>query len=344
MNCKPEVVAFMKPVRPLRQANDWLEVLKRRATLLSSLLVERCPSHVIAPCVMDLYSRLDVRSILERPLDDDGRDTVDKFCFTGILADFDAVLAYVRAERTNTMLVALRAKSDTPDAVTEADLDRPTSLFRCTAADRDCTSGVMNSVTALIHRCERHLFYTIQSRGTSLTELQLMDPLERMRFVCAQVRVSGGQADIELDPRAIVRVEQFMTLLDVDPVEVTMAYLDELDPWFSCSCPYCTTPGNQGSHSTKSVTDWRHLVSRKHVSVVPRADLTLAQVSQHHYNATHELGVLDEDERALAIKERDACKSSLNPASASTVAVWACGHCLMSPLTANALEQHVRNT
>jgi hypothetical protein len=166
---KPRIVAFMEPIRLLRQADEWLKALKRRVKLLGDLLVELFPSDVIPPCVMDVYTRHDVRTILERPLDDEGQDTVDGPSFTDL--NFDVIQAHAKAERTNTMLGALQNKSDSPEAITEADLDRPTSLFRCTADSSVCSSGFMDSATALVHRCEPELFYLLQSSEFGRKEL-----------------------------------------------------------------------------------------------------------------------------------------------------------------------------
>jgi hypothetical protein len=337
-------MAFMEPIRPLRVADDWFTVLKRRATLLGDLLMKRCPPDVIAPCVMDLYTRPDIRTILEQPLGDHGQDTVDEATFMDVLPDMDVILPYVRAGRIASLLAALRAKSDTPDAITEADLDRPTSLFQCSAARHSgCTSGVMNCAMALVHRCEQQPWFMYREREFTFKDLQVTDHLERMRCVCTKAQVCGGRATFELHSEAIARAKELMALARIDPTEVTIAYLDKLDLWFSCSCRHCVPDSSQESHFTKSATDWRHLVSCYAALISLRAHPTFPQVSNHHYYQTDTLSILDENEKALAIEERDAFEPSLRLAPFSSVATWACARCDMSPLTTAALQQHLEN-
>jgi hypothetical protein len=272
---KPRIVAFMEPVRLLRQADEWLEVLKRRVKLLGDLLVELFLSDVIPPCVIDVYTRHDVRMILERPLDDERQDTVDGSSFTDL--NFDVIQAHAKAERINTMIAALRAKSDSPEAITEADLDRPTSLFRCTADSSDCSSAVMNSATALVHRCELESSHLLQSSEFGRKELELVNPLERMRYICTQVKVSGGRATTGLDRRAISRAEKVMTLAGIDLFEGTVAQLDDHDPWVWSPCPYLKSTSSscrRSHHGSESVFDWRHLVSHEHVRIAQKTDIT----------------------------------------------------------------------
>jgi hypothetical protein len=266
-------MGFLATVRPMRKADEWLKVLKDRATLLSGLLVRHCPSEVVVPCVMDLYTRLDIRAILERPLDDNGQDTVDGEAFTDILADFDPILAHARAERSSTLLSALRTESDTPNAITTADLDRPTSVFRCTSGG--CTASVMNGAMALMHRCDLHRWHHLQHQRTSMTEWRITDPMERMRYVCKSIQGCGGSATFELELQAMAWAMKVMELAEVDPVKTTVEDLDDLDPWFSCSCHSCSIY-NPGFHATMRVHDWRHIVSAKYnrdAFVVPNANV-----------------------------------------------------------------------
>jgi hypothetical protein len=269
----------MEPVRTLRLADEWLHVLKRRVTLFSDLVVERCPSDIIPPCVMNLYTRLDIRAILERSLDDDGRDTVNEATFTDILADFDALLAYARAERTTTLLAAIETGSKTPGVVTEAHFDRATSIFRCNS--QGCTVVGINSATALVHRCDLHHYGNLPNGGRfGLTQWEMTEPLDRMRYICAIVPSSGGQTTIGLDLSAIGRAKRIMNLVGIDPAQGTMADLDSRDPWISCSCQHCAlVRGSTGFYSSKSVMDWRHLVC--HNSRVEFAHLTSTDSSPY---------------------------------------------------------------
>jgi hypothetical protein len=355
INCKAEIIAFLEPVRPLRQADDWLRTLEARVTLFSGLLAELCPSNVIAPCVMDLYSRLDIRAILERPLDDNGENTVDRTSFVDVLADFDAILKYARAQRIATLLAALRAKSNTPQAITEADLDRPTCLFRCTGSN--CEVDVMNSATALVHRCETYRVDDYDEEF-STAEWRMTEPMERMQHVCVHVvQLAGGQATFEMDSEAIGRAEMAMTLAGIDPIHTTISDIDSVDPWFSCSCTSCT-PAKRGFHTKKAVFSWRQLVSHHLQSTgftVLSADIAWAQVEHGHYGI-ETYSLLNKGERSLAIKAHKVFKPPLNKTvgSASRIygsmttscfqAIWACGHCGKSPLSMSVLEDHVRAT
>jgi hypothetical protein len=249
-------MAFMEPIRPLRKADEWLKVLKQRVTLLGGLLLERCPSDTIAPCVIDLYSRLDIRAILERPLDDKGQDNVDEASFAVVLADFDALVAGARTHRAITLLAAMRTNSKTPDAITEADLDRPTSLFKC-GSSYCVSNSVMNTATASVHRCENDQYRYSQTRPMGMAEWNMTDALERMHYICRAVEVCGGPATFVVDTHAMARATRIIELVGIYPA-CTVADLDAIDPWFSCSCYSCNSPG--GFHATKPAISWRHLV------------------------------------------------------------------------------------
>jgi hypothetical protein len=248
---------FMEPIRPLRKADEWLKVLKQRVTLLSGLLVERCPSDTIPPCIIDLYSRLDIRAILEQPLDYNCQDNVDEASFADALANFDAILADARAQRTITLVAALRAQSESPDAITEADLDRPTSLFTC--SNNDCAPrNAMIAATALTHRCEKTHHHYLRSKRMGMTEWKITDPLERMQYVSRSVQVCGGPATFQVDVYAAACATIVVQLVAIRPL-CTITDLDGLDIWFSCSCPQCGD--SRGFHSTKPAMTWRQLVS-----------------------------------------------------------------------------------
>jgi hypothetical protein len=207
-------MAFMEPVRPLRKADEWLNVLKQRVTLLGDLLLKRCPSDTIPPCVIDLYPRTDIRTILEQPLDDNSQDSVDEASFADALANFDAILADARAQRTATLVAALRAKSETPDSITEADLDRRTSLFKC--SNNDCAPrNAMISATALTHRCQRTHNPFGRSPRMCMTEWKITDPLERMQHVSRSVQVCGGPATFQVDGYAAARAANVVQILDI---------------------------------------------------------------------------------------------------------------------------------
>jgi hypothetical protein len=249
-------MAFMEPVRPLRKADEWLNVLKQRVTLLGGLLLKRCPSDTIPPCVIDLYPRPDIRTILEQPLDDNSQDSVDEASFADALVNFDAILADARVQRTATLLAAMRTKSKTPDAITEVDLDRPTSLFQC-GSSYCVLNNVMNTATALVHRCEYDPYRYSQIRPTGMAEWNMTDALERMNYICRAVEVCGGPATFVVDTHAMARATRIIELVEIYPA-CTIADLDAIDPWFSCSCYSCNSSG--GFHATKPAISWRQLV------------------------------------------------------------------------------------
>jgi RNA polymerase subunit RPABC4/transcription elongation factor Spt4 len=98
-----------------------------------------------------------------------------------------------------------------------------------------------------------------------------------MRYICTQVKVSGGRATTGLDRRAISRAEKVMTLAGIDLFEGTVAQLDDRDPWVWSPCPYLKSTSSscrRSHHGSESVFDWRHLVSHEHVRIAQKTDIT----------------------------------------------------------------------
>jgi hypothetical protein len=258
-NCQKEVIEFMTTIRPLRKTDKWLAVLKHRVTMLGALLLDRSPDTMEPICIMDVYTRLDIRAVLERPCDDDDIDTVEEEDFSDALADWDGVVAHARASRRTKLLEALRKVPEQSQA-TEEDLGRLTSLFRCT--DTACAMGnrVMNAAMATIHRCQPHPWASSINYPTSMSEWVKTDPLELMQIVCSRSDVSGGRGTFEVEMVARERAVKVIQLAGLDPQTVTAADLDKMDPWFMCTCTTCRG-ATYLFGTSRRLFDWRHAVS-----------------------------------------------------------------------------------
>jgi hypothetical protein len=259
----------MDCVRSLRYAHRWLYALKRRAEILGGLLKERTPTHVTPLCVMDVYTRDDFRAILERPLGPNGEDDVQADDFVISLADFNNVGYWAMTERGMSLVAALEAAATPKTKFAFEDLERPTSLFRCGNPRCPAHQQVLNSAVALSHRCPDHSPPTAgmwQRFGSymypRLCDLQLTDPMERMRMICNwEVGTCGGAAAFIVHADAVIRTRFAMESVGLDPDTGTVLELNFWDPWFVCTCVRCRGGSDSPTYVAETILDWRHMVS-----------------------------------------------------------------------------------
>jgi hypothetical protein len=96
---RQDMVAHMEELRVCRATDIRLRTLKRRVTLLVSVLSTRPPP---TPRVVDLYSLDSIRTLLDKPLDG-GDDTVTVEEFSAALAEMghgDCTLPRTRSSST----------------------------------------------------------------------------------------------------------------------------------------------------------------------------------------------------------------------------------------------------
>jgi hypothetical protein len=340
---RQDMVAHMEELRVCRATDIRLRTLKRRVTLLVSVLSTRPPP---TPRVVDLYSLDSIRTLLDKPLDG-GDDTVTVEEFSVALAEMGTVTAHCRAHGRRQLLEVLYNSNDPPPgAPSESSFDLATTLFRCrdngTHHLLNCTERPLNARDMIVHdRCRTHLYQEIPHPVK--WDWVVRDPQEQLALVAAWVKGAGGSGRATLDKEARARATHVVQLAGLDPNVATFQDMDAADAWFVCKtggngCPAC--PYYVGG-PTRQVLNWRQAVRTRFTPNISLARSFLAVCQTAHHKAPANGVYRLETEKEVEARSVAALLKWTKKYHESSHAN--CAHCSSTHMRAQALRDHCRD-
>jgi hypothetical protein len=158
---------------------------------------------------------------------------------------------------------ALRTNGYDMPADPDAALSLATSLFICITNLKGhsarCLTSIMQYQEALAHRCPRlPVGDDIDAEVTRTTMHWYTDDRAEWRRLAAE-QTYGPEERIVRFTAASAKAAEVVTMAGLDPATATFDDMDDLDPWFLCTCRTCTHLGGE-KVGEGDAYDWRHAV------------------------------------------------------------------------------------